>query len=549
MNQVNNKVLPVSVSTYSSDERKILAERFISEVLFPYRKMLLRSREMVWQSAFLDSDGYVAELLSSLILGVSGVSRRGVTKSAGDLEDETEVKKGFRADPNIDFFLSGRTSSDGWRIEIDKVPPELNLADIIGQINANACSIQILKKTLDKTIGTDLYVTASKNSFTAATNTSPASIKLKQKIDSKSLNPKNFGFLIRQERGHINFGNKSKEQLRNILKSRPIFVFYGHNRRGGLQIVAARSGLFGAEIEQYLDAIFVDGSVGGRRQVQPYLFPDNIRDSFYSSNVHSVATALKGRLLMVANERNSGMTIDYWDPEGLKSVVESSDYLFEEFTEEDSPDLGSHLADKISDLNMSHEVRAAWFFNECMVKFYRAIEPYCVLTSTTRNVGFGNMAQHLVGHVTGVRGTRSGARGSDLVEDDQSPSEVKLATGLPGDAMGTEDLPRLTLGWDLEKMLTWKRLFPLRIVDDGGGLHALVHAPDAQTMDEFRSQAHSYFDGRANNGSGGLQYHVPREFPNDVYGTTEKLLTFKRVADLHEHRDPIFVEVPRFENS
>ena len=91
MNKANNEVLPISVSAYSSDERKHLAERFISEVLFPYRKMLLRSREMVWQSAFLDSDGYVAELLSSLILGVSGVSRRGVTKSAGDLEDETEV--------------------------------------------------------------------------------------------------------------------------------------------------------------------------------------------------------------------------------------------------------------------------------------------------------------------------------------------------------------------------------------------------------------------------------------------------------------------------
>ena len=60
MNQVDNKALPVSVSAYSSDERKVLAGRFIGEVLFPYRKMLLRSREIVWQSAFLDSDGYVA---------------------------------------------------------------------------------------------------------------------------------------------------------------------------------------------------------------------------------------------------------------------------------------------------------------------------------------------------------------------------------------------------------------------------------------------------------------------------------------------------------
>lgn len=539
-------VPPISISAYSSSERRQLAERLISEVLFPYRTMLLRSRELVWQSAFLDSDGYVAELLSSLILGVPGVSRRGVTKSAGDLEDETEVKKGFRADPNIDFLLSGKLSSDGWKIEIDNVPPELYLTDIISQINANACSIQILKETLNKSIGTDMYVTASKKSFSVATDTVSASIRMKRKITDSALIQNNFEFLIRQERGHINFGNKSKAQLKTILQSRPMFVFYGHNRSGGLQIVAARSGLLGADIEHYLEQIFDEGSGGDKRQVQPYLYPDNVRDSFYSSSVHSVAVALKGCLLMVANERDSGISIDYWDPAGSKSVVQSSDFLFNEFTEGESANLRSHLAHKLSDLEMSHEARATWFFNDCMVKFYRGIEPFCMLTSTTRNIGFGNMAQHLVGLVTGVRGTRSGARGSDLVEDDQSPSEVKLATGLPGDAMGTEDLPRLTLGWDLDKMLTWKRLFPLRLVDDGSGLHALVHAPNAKTMEEFRSQARSYFDGRTNNGSGGLQYHVPREFPNDSYGTTEKRLTFIRVADLHEHRDPVFGETPRF---
>lgn len=546
MQSTSSGVPPISISAYSSSERRQLAERLISEVLFPYRTMLLRSRELVWQSAFLDSDGYVAELLSSLILGVPGVSRRGVTKSAGDLEDETEVKKGFRADPNIDFLLSGKLSSDGWKIEIDNVPPELYLTDIISQINANACSIQILKETLNKSIGTDMYVTASKKSFSVATDTVSASIRMKKKITDSALIQNNFEFLIRQERGHINFGNKSKAQLKTILQSRPIFVFYGHNRSGGLQIVAARSGLLGADIEHYLESIFDEGSGGDKRQVQPYLYPDNVRDSFYSSSVHSVAVALKGCLLMVANERDSGIRIDYWDPAGSQSVVQSSDFLFNEFTEGESANLRSHLTHKLSDLKMSHEARATWFFNDCMVKFYRGIEPFCMLTSTTRNIGFGNMAQHLVGLVTGVRGTRSGARGSDLVEDDHSPSEVKLATGLPGDAMGTEDLPRLTLGWDLDKMLTWKRLFPLRLVDDGSGLHALVHAPNAKTMEEFRSQARSYFDGRTNNGSGGLQYHVPREFPNDSYGTTEKRLTFIRVADLHEHRDPVFEETPRF---
>jgi hypothetical protein len=538
-----------SVRTCSSDERRLLVERFISEVLFPYRRMLLRSRELVWQSAFFDSDGYVAEVLSSLILGIPGVSRRGVTRSAGDLEDETEVKKGFRADPNIDFILSGKTSSDGWSIDIDSVPPELKLPEIIAQINANACSVQILKNTDGKLIGSDLHVTVSKNCFLPCDGSKKASIRLKKQIESKSSTPKEYQFLIRQERGHINFGNKSKAQLRKILESRPVFIFYGHNLRGGLQIVATRSGLRGVEIDQYLDAIYADSSVGSKRQVQPYLYPDNIRNSFYSSDVHSVATALKGGLLMVANERASGVSIDYWDPVGSKSVVQAKEYLIEEFAETDSPDLGSHLAHKEADLKMSQNERASWFFDECMVNFYRSIEPFCNLTSTTRNVGFGNMAQHLVGHVTGIRGTRSGARGADLVENDGSPSEVKLATGLPGDSMGTEDLPRLTLGWDIEKMLTWKRLFPLRIIDDGTGLRALAHAPETETMEQFKSQAKTYFENRPNNGSGGLQYHVPKDFPHDVYGTREKLLTFVRVADLCEGRKHIFLEVPVVENT
>ena len=170
-----------------------------------------------------------------------------------------------------------------------------------------------------------------------------------------------------------------------------------------------------------------------------------------------------------------------------------------------------------------------------MAGYYDALEPYCRVTQTTRNIGFGNLSQHLVSITAGLRGTRSGARGADIIERNGDVSEVKLATGQPNDIMGTEDNPRLTLGWDEHKMLSWRRLFPVRIVDEGQGLRVLVHAPTDRTMKTFRSQLSSYFAGRSDNGSGGLQYHtnqVREPFPHDAYGRPGRKLDFARVADL-----------------
>jgi hypothetical protein len=524
-----------AISKKNSADRKRILQKFFSEVLMPQRLGLLRSRELTWQSAFVDSDGYIAEMISSIILGVPGVSRRGVTRSSGDLADETEVKKGFRADPNIDFLIKGRLSSDGVAIEVDRVPQEFLLADIQNQLNANASSVQLIEKVGLRRIGRDLFVTRSRNCLQLEVRGGSGKIILKEAVHPGAVTRgKLVEFCIRQERGHINFGNKSRSQLREILQSRPVMVFYGHHLTGGLQIVVVRAGMEGKLIDAYLDRIYGRSRPAAKRQVQPYLYPDNIRDSLYTSDVHSVATALSARLLMVANERKSGLVIDYWDPAGGQTVVKKKAEILRRVSDSEAPDIAPQLAFKSAHEKLSAK-SSSWFFDQYVAAFYRKMESYCQLTSTTRNIGFGNLSQHLVSHVVGIHGTRSGARGADLIEQDGTPSEVKVATGeRDGDAMGTEDMPRLTLGWGEDKMLGWKRLFAVRIVDQGKALRILVHGPSPRTMTEFRKQVRSYFHGRTNNGSGGLQYHASQAFPHDTYGPRERQLSFDRLAEFWE---------------
>lgn len=530
------------VAKMSERERKNLLERFFAEIVMPQRLGLLRSRERSQQSAFVDSDGYIAEMIAAMVLGVPGVSRRGVTRTSGDLLDETEVKKGFRADPNVDFVVSGRLSADRYAIELDHVPEPLLLVDIQNQMNSNACSVQKIEKINGRRIGRDLLVTRSRDSLTVDHEFRTAVVKLKSRVPADVLDiGKQCEFCIRQERGHINFGNKTRDQLRNVIKSRPVMVFYGHHLKGGLQIVVVRAALSGKSIDSYLSRIYGHGQPSLRRQVQPYLYPDNVRDSLYNSDVHSVVNGLESRLLMVANEHVSGLKIEYWDPEGQFSVAERTTSVLATVSDSDAPDLAPYLCFRENDLKMSTEKVASWFFDEHVAGFYRSMEKFCAITSTTRNIGFGNLAQHLVSHVAEITGTRSGARGADLIESDGTPSEVKVATGeREGDAMGTEDMPRLTLGWDEEKMLRWKRLFAVRIVDQGLGLRVLVHGPTAETMKKFRNQVRTYFKGRINNGSGGLQYHASERFPHDVYGPRDRQLHFEQLAAFWEGKKAFF---------
>ena len=95
------------IEELTSDAREDLFRILMNDVVLPQRRRLLQFRDLSWQSAYVDDDGYLAELIASIVTGIPGRSRHGVSRSSGDLADETEVKKGYRLDPNIDFLLRG----------------------------------------------------------------------------------------------------------------------------------------------------------------------------------------------------------------------------------------------------------------------------------------------------------------------------------------------------------------------------------------------------------------------------------------------------------
>ncbi len=525
------------VDRQSSKRRREHLERLFTDVVLPQRRRLLQARDHTWQSAYVDDDGYLAELVAAFCLGVPGTFRKGVSTTTGDLCDGTEVKKGYRLDPNIDFVLRGEATrlERGWGIELADLPAELHLADIASQLNANTSSVQVLQDGPGGTLGGPLWRTTSKSALVPGDagrapllklSGSPAGIHEGQTLE----------VCVRQERGHINFGAKTRAQLGHIIDSKPVLVFYQHDVRGRFSVAIVQIRMTAKENASYLRRVF--GTSTGRRQVQPYLYPDNARQALYADSAHSVRDGLQGHLLAYGVEAPGGFEFLHWEVEAPPRVADCEDLLLQVADPARCPDFRHPRSPVRWSDAASRQDFARRFFDDSIVGYSRAIQPYCAMASSTRNIGFGNLSQHLAGICTGLRGTRSGARGKDLVEPDGvTPSEIKLATGEKGDAMGTEDMPRLTLGWGDQKMLSWKRLIAVRLVEleqpGGPRWRAMVHAPDQATMRTFRDQVNTYFHGRVNNGSGGLQYHA-RRYPHHDYGTADHSLVFRCVAEFCE---------------
>jgi hypothetical protein len=534
----------------SSSERCDRLVQLLDCVVLPQRQRLLQYRDHSWQSAHVDSDGSLGELIAAYVTGVPGRSLKGKSGDSNDLIDGTEVKSSYRLDPNIDFVFEGRLATVPRKtrgreriIELTGLPKELSREQILHQINANASSVQLLAANDPAThpLGPELGRTASKDAFVAG---DPPHLRLTSKADLRHLPDGTAATAcVRQERAHINFGDKTRTQLDLMFKSRPpVLVFYTFDRMGRPLFSVVRVGLDARQRKVYLDRVFARSTRA--RQVQPYLFPDNVRDRLYVSSNHSVADALKGRLLCVVVGTSAGARVLHWEPDDPPRVAERADLL----TEVVPRSHGAAFSHSPISLNLDSERgrrRATRDFYSSSVKgWFDAIREYCVETNVTTNIGLGNLAQHLVSLRTGVRGSRSGARGADLVEEDGAVSEVKLATGDPTERtfMDSSDTPRLNLQANKASMERWKRLFPVRIVAMEDGVNVLLHAPTEAAMTEFRRQMRSYF--RAHRSSTNLQYHAHAAFSHDRYGPEGRHLQFVRVAWLKPSGRHEFHDVP-----
>ena len=87
------------INEMNSEERKELLRLFFDSVILPQRKKLIYYRSITNQTAQVDSDGYIAQLISSIVTGISGTGRHGKsTNIKGDLSDGTEVKSTYRTE-------------------------------------------------------------------------------------------------------------------------------------------------------------------------------------------------------------------------------------------------------------------------------------------------------------------------------------------------------------------------------------------------------------------------------------------------------------------
>ncbi|MGO9177916.1 MAG: MamI family restriction endonuclease [Candidatus Limnocylindrales bacterium] len=401
------------IATYPSGERRVLLARFVDEVVLPQRRRLLAYRAITSQSAQV-ADGYVGQVIASIVVGVPGVMRRGKTgEQAGDLSDRSEVKSSYRVD----------------------------------QMNG-------------------------------------------------------------KEDAHINFGGLSAVRLAKFLSQKRCLVVHtslDQNGRFKVDVLALDFGLREvalatvgstvAMVRAWHEGRYASGIKAP--QLQARLYPDNDRSRLATgaTSMQTLGAAVLARAVETAN----GVVVDIWTPDEPSPL----------------PQLLS-LARPEDRRLLIHSIQGdptpARFFRDCVVDFRAAIAPFLQLTRSSWNVGFGQLAQHLVSLATGTHGTGSNARGFDL----EDGSEVKLATGTSGDSFGTESQPRLNLQGNQEKILAWPALYAVRIAErEGGRLAAKVLTPD---IGDFRDRVRDYFaPGSVNEHSTNMQLHAPRDFETNAF--------------------------------
>ena len=573
---------------FTEEHRQRLFQE-VGQIIMDQRMRLLQFREVTSQSATIDSDSVISELLAALVIGNPGRCRKGkdsgedliARNEDGDLIDENrpteQVKKGYRLDPMIDFRMSGTISDDGKKIALNDGFPESFNPRLAAVLCEHGSNVQPLKVVEDRLIADEmLWRLAGKAlQYDVDNNIWKLCLGRGHRVSEPYEDGRNIIFDLKQERGKLNFGKKTVPELRALLRSQTAIVHYHHDRRGRPVIAIFILKPSEQQIEEYIEA--VEGfdkcsntdcdfrQIGYDRQtvncpgcnrpntveVQPYLFSpadsarDELKSDYRDLGAHLVAHGHLGR---------DGFEVDLFQPTEGYSLEEGGageDLLLRMATDEQCPDLS------IPPLE-AHERTARNFVEQCIHGFYRDILPYLDCANMTRNLIGGTLAEHLQTLVHGGFGTRSGSNGPDIVEggmpEFQPPqlmtragidnhlqvSEVKLATGHAGDSMGVEDgSTRLNLGSKRDVMCAWESLLPVRIVheeiDGQEFFRVACFAPAEGQMHQFREDVAQYFDVEHPTSSN-MQYHAG-EFDRNWFGNENHRLDCERTF---EYKEPFY---------
>ena len=113
----------------------------VGQILMDQRIRLLQFRDITSQSATIDSDSVISELLrnrywkSRKLSQGKGWWRNLIAKNKDGGIDENrpteQVKKGYRLDPMIDFRMSGTISDDGKKIALNDGFPKASIHGLL----------------------------------------------------------------------------------------------------------------------------------------------------------------------------------------------------------------------------------------------------------------------------------------------------------------------------------------------------------------------------------------------------------------------------------
>ena len=538
----------MSIHRHNEEKRRELFQTFLDKVLLPQRNRLIAWNGETCQSAQVDPDGHIAQLIASIVTGVPGTGRKGKSGRnalGGDLLNPKdadggykslthpgwEVKATFRAEQMQDIKC-GVVTADRKTMTLD------SLASPIDDFY-KSCTIDIVAGTGKG----KSYKAKSSGAYNGKT-------KVLQIGQRKTLNPipdHTSVVQIRKQDGHFNFGNMFRKQMKAFVQHEIcILVHYGYDTLGRFKIEVLQLDMTNTATKKIMVEDFYKADTYGKPrqkggtvlskdeyqgQFQPRLYPDGERSKIQEYDGRKGRICIRNlgaKVIAKAVEKADGADIEIWCPDSPKSIDDATGGGLLTIIDPTSIATPNYHLPKKKD---------AWpgaFFSECMVDFYRGIESFCDLTSSTKNMTFANLAQHLVSLVTGYPGSGSNARGMDLVVKGGGDGEVKLATGYKGDDIGTLDLPRLNLGNGHIKMLNWAGIYPVRIVFEKGLFKAAVFIPDTNTMKNFKHQVKDYF---YLNGSlkdplpPNLQYHATANFADDYFGNSNHKLKFKRAAE------------------
>jgi hypothetical protein len=540
----------MDIYKYDSKMRKKVFQVFLDEVLLPQRQRLIAWSNEARQSAQVDPDGHIAQLIASIVSGVPGTGRKGksgANELGGDLLNKKDASNGYKS-----------LNHPGWEVKATFRAEQMqdikcnvvNANDSSITLDSNASPIDDFYKscTIDIIAGTGAgksYKAMSNNAYDGTTKV----LKIGQ---SRRLNPvlDNTSVVqIRKQDGHFNFGDMTRKQMKEFVKHEVcILVHYGYDTLGRFKIEVLQLDMTNPATKKIMVEDFYKADANGKPrqkdgktlskdeykgQFQPRLYPDGERGRIQEYNGRHGRICVRNlgaKVIAKAVEKRGGADIEIWCPDAPKSIDDTVGGGL--LTIKDPTSFESRSYPLPADKRKWPEV----FFRESMVEFYRGIEHFCDITSSTKNMTFANLAQHLVSLVTGFPGSGSNARGMDLVVNG-GDGEVKLATGYRGDDIGSMDLPRLNLGNGHKKMLNWVGIFPVRIVFEGGLIKTAVFIPGKNTMNDFYNQVRDYFYDRGAPKSPlppNLQYHATKNFKDDFFGNKNHLLHFKRAAEFIE---------------